>query len=220
MLVNIERMRRDIDELLGEVWAPSASAARGSDFQPRADVYYCESGETGRPTAVVVADLAGVADDAVNIEVSGRVLLISGRRPVWRTEGRAYQQVEIPTESTYLWLGPDGSTWIAAEEDGLVRVGRFDGGAAHVLAGHEGPVGSVAISPDQRWVASSGDDKTLRLWPMPDLSKRPLHTLPHQELIAKLKTLTNLRAVRDEESSTGWKIEVGPFPGWADVPEW
>jgi hypothetical protein len=53
-----------------------------------------------------------------------------------------------------------------------------------------------------------------------DLSKPPLHTLPHDELLAKLKSLTNLRAVRDPESSTGWKIEVGPFPGWATVPEW
>jgi HSP20 family protein len=126
MLVNIERMRRDIDELLGEVWAPSGSAARGSDFQPRADVYYCESGETGRPTAVVVADLAGVADDAVNIEVSGRVLLISGRRPVRRTEGRAYQQVEIPTGSfrraIELGVDIDAADARATFADGLLKV--------------------------------------------------------------------------------------------------
>jgi hypothetical protein len=55
---------------------------------------------------------------------------------------------------------------------------------------------------------------------MPDLDTPPLHTLPHDELIAKLKSLTNLRAVRDPESSTGWTIEVGPFPGWQEVPEW
>ncbi len=55
---------------------------------------------------------------------------------------------------------------------------------------------------------------------MPDLDKPPLHTLPREELIAKLQSLTNLRAVRDETSSTGWSIEVGPFPGWAEVPEW
>ena len=51
-------------------------------------------------------------------------------------------------------------------------------------------------------------------------SKPPLHTLPRDELIAKLKTLTNLRVVRDEDSPTGWKVEVGPFPGWETVPEW
>ena len=53
-----------------------------------------------------------------------------------------------------------------------------------------------------------------------DLDKPPLHTLPHDELIAKLHSLTNLRVVRDAESSTGWKVEIGPFPGWAEVPEW
>ena len=55
---------------------------------------------------------------------------------------------------------------------------------------------------------------------MPDLSRPPLHTLPDDELIAKLKTFTNLRFVRDEDSATGWKLEVGPFPGWETVPTW
>jgi hypothetical protein len=55
---------------------------------------------------------------------------------------------------------------------------------------------------------------------MPNLSKPPLHTLPHNELIAKLHSLTNLRAVRDPNSSTGWTIELDPFPGWKNVPTW
>ena len=69
-------------------------------------------------------------------------------------------------------------------------------------------------------MASVGDDKTLRLRPTPDLSRPPLPTLPHEELVAKLKSLTNLRAVRDPKSSTGWTVELGPFPGWKDVPTW
>ncbi len=86
--------------------------------------------------------------------------------------------------------------------------------------GHSGNVYNIAISPDLRWVASAGEDGTLRLWPMPDLSKPPLHTLPHDELLAKLHSLTNLRAVRDPASDTGWTIEIGPFPGWREVPTW
>jgi len=78
----------------------------------------------------------------------------------------------------------------------------------------------VSISPDRRWIASTGDDNTLRLWPMPDLDKPPLHTLPHDELIAKLRSLTNIRVVRDPESAEGWAVTLDPFPGWKEVPEW
>ena len=117
-------------------------------------------------------------------------------------------------------LDPTGTVAVTGDADGIVRVGRIAGGEPQHLAGHEGAIEAVAVSSDLRWVASVGSDTTLRLWPMPDLDKPPLHTLPHDELIAKLKTLTNLRAVRDEESSTGWKIEVGPFPGWETVPSW
>mgnify|MGYP001827480420 FL=1 len=55
---------------------------------------------------------------------------------------------------------------------------------------------------------------------MPDLSKPQLHTLPREELISKLKTLTNLRVVRDPDSATGWKLTHDPFPGWETVPTW
>jgi WD40 repeat protein len=99
-------------------------------------------------------------------------------------------------------------------------VGPVSGEEPHLLFGHDAHISAVDISPDGRWIASSSYDKTVRLWPMPDMSRPPLHTLPHDELIAKLKTLTNLRVVRDEESPTGWKREVGPFPGWKEVPTW
>jgi serine/threonine protein kinase len=39
-------------------------------------------------------------------------------------------------------------------------------------------------------------------------------------ILAKLKSLTNLRAVRDPEAPEGWSIQLAPFPGWKDVPSW
>jgi WD40 repeat protein len=113
-----------------------------------------------------------------------------------------------------------GELVVTASTDGTIRVGSAGGGEPHLLLGHKGRVYDLAVDPEGRWIASGGKDGTVRLWPMPDLSKPPLHTLPREELIAKLKILTNLRAVRDPESATGWKIEVGPFPGWETVPSW
>jgi len=55
---------------------------------------------------------------------------------------------------------------------------------------------------------------------MPDISEPPLHTLPHDELLSKLRTLTNLRAVEDEQSPGGYRVEAGPFPGWETAPNW
>jgi WD40 repeat protein len=116
-------------------------------------------------------------------------------------------------------LSPASDTIATGDATGVVRVGRADGSQPHLLIGPAGRVQSVAFSPDGQWVASTSGSDVL-LWPMPDLSKPPLHTLPHDVLIAKLESLTNLRAVRDVASSTGWKVEIGPFPGWRNIPTW
>jgi len=148
---------------------------------------------------------------------------------VWREPDRLWIQDldsdesrELSSQGPIGSCGFDSTGMIAVWSDvmGAVRVGPVAGEEAYLLLGHEGVVECMIVSPDGRWIASGGEDNTIRLWPMPDLSRPPLHTLPRDELIAKLKTLTNLRVVRDEESATGWKVEVGPFPGWETVPEW
>lgn len=144
LLVNIERMRREMDELLGDAWAPAPLARpgkAGSGFSPRVDVYYCEGpigGGEPVPKAVVTADLAGVAPEAVNLEVSGRMLVVSGSRPVRPTEGRAYQQVEIPTgtfrRAIELGVDVDPERARATFDEGLLRVElpvRLPDSAAH-----------------------------------------------------------------------------------------
>jgi HSP20 family protein len=85
-------MRTEIDELFGDVWdRVGYRQRRPSAFSPSVDVYYCEK----PPRAIVKVDLAGVDVSAVNLECTGRELVISGERPVQETEGRMYQQIEI-----------------------------------------------------------------------------------------------------------------------------
>jgi WD40 repeat protein len=117
-------------------------------------------------------------------------------------------------------IDPTDHFLVTGAFDGLVRVGRLSGEEPHIIFGHNGKTDAVDFSPDGRWIASSARDDTIRLTPMPDLSKPPPHTLPHNQFLEKLKSFTNLRVVADPGSTTGWKVETSPFPGWNKVPAW
>jgi WD40 repeat protein len=116
-------------------------------------------------------------------------------------------------------LDPKGEIAVTGSFDGVVRVGRV-GEEPHLLYGHELKVDSVAVSPDGQSIASASSDGTIRLWPMPDPTRPPLHTLPHDELLDRLRSYTNLRVVEDADSGTGYRVDAGPFPGWNHQPDW
>jgi WD40 repeat protein/DNA-binding winged helix-turn-helix (wHTH) protein len=116
-------------------------------------------------------------------------------------------------------LDPTGDIVVTASDDGTIRVGPATGEEPHLLLGHK-DVFAPTVDPLGRWIASVVDRNTICLWPMPELSQPPLHTLPRGELLAKLRSLTNLRLARDEESPTGWTLTHEPFQGWETVPTW
>ncbi len=119
------------------------------------------------------------------------------------------------------WVAVDRSGTLVATGslDGTVRIGSASGGEPYLFFGHKGSVDSLAFSADSRWLATGGDDRTIRLWPVPDVKKTPLHERSHEELLATLRSWTNLRAVRDP-GATSYKLEPDPFPGWAKPPQW
>jgi HSP20 family protein len=118
---NFERMRREIDELFGDVFERSGFAPRRG-FSPRVDVYYCGD----PPKAVVNVDLAGVDIDEVGLEIRGRQLLISGERLTQEAEGRLYQQIEIEQgpfrRVVELGADVDSERAQATYEDGVLRI--------------------------------------------------------------------------------------------------
>jgi WD40 repeat protein len=198
---------------------------------------------TGSTKGVMAWDVeTGEREVLVDLRLRGAVASNDGRRLLLVTEeGEVGVWRQDPTGSTLFFdldtgevtaltthgshvrgvaTDQDGTVAVTADVDGVIRVGPVTGEEPHLLLGHDGVVLDLRVDPLGRWIASGGMDKTVRLWPMPDLSKPPLHTLPHDELIAKLKTLTNLRVVRDEESSTGWTLTPDPFPGWETAPTW
>ncbi len=90
LFANFERMRREIDELFGDVVERAGFVGRRG-FLPRVDVFFCGP----PPRTVVEAELAGIDADRVGIEVRGRQLVIAGERRPPSAEGRLYQHVEI-----------------------------------------------------------------------------------------------------------------------------
>ena len=89
---NFERMRREMDELFGDVFERTGLAPRRrGGFSPAVDVFY----EDDPPRAVIHAELAGIDPDELTLEIEGRELVLAGHRRPAESEGRVYQQLEI-----------------------------------------------------------------------------------------------------------------------------
>jgi HSP20 family protein len=122
LFANFERMRREMDELFGNVFERTGLATRGEGFAPRVDVYYVGD----PPRAVVKTELAGIDSDRLGLEVRARELVITGHRTPADPEGRVYQQIEIEYGPfrRVIALGADvvADEARAVYEDGVLRV--------------------------------------------------------------------------------------------------
>jgi HSP20 family protein len=90
LFANFERMRREMDELFGDVFDRGLRPRR-QGFSPPVDVYYLAD----PPRAVVKAALAGVRGEDLSLEIRGRELVLAGVRRPEEADGRVYQQLEI-----------------------------------------------------------------------------------------------------------------------------
>jgi HSP20 family protein len=123
LFANFERMRREMDELFGDVLDRGLAPRRRGGFSPAVDVYYASD----PPRAVVRADLAGIDPSQVQLEVRGRELTLSGHRETETpSDDRVYQQLEIETGPfrRVIPLGAevDASAADATYEDGILTV--------------------------------------------------------------------------------------------------
>jgi HSP20 family protein len=122
LFANFERMRREMDELFGDVLDRGLSPRRRGGFSPAVDVYYASD----PPRAVVRADLAGIDPNAVSLEIRGRELILSGHREPEGGDDRVYQQLEIEhgpfRRVVALGADVDSEAADATYEDGILTV--------------------------------------------------------------------------------------------------
>lgn len=128
-----------MDELLVDYWERPGlrTQRRPTGFVPRVDVYYVGEKEIER--AVVRAELPGVDVSAVQLEARGRRLVIAGEKPLRETQGRTYQQVELPSgpfrRVIELSIEVDPERAEATYSDGVLEIdlpARSDSGARTV----------------------------------------------------------------------------------------
>ena len=122
LFANFERMRREMDELFGDVFGNVGLTSRRTGFSPAVDVFYADD----PPRAVVHAELAGIDPGDLGLEIQGRALTLTGHRREADTEARVYQQLEIehgPFRRT-IELGAEvvAEQARATYQDGILRV--------------------------------------------------------------------------------------------------
>lgn len=123
------------------------------------------------------------------------------------------------TKLSHAALDENGENVVTGGQFGEVQFGPTKGDQPpHLLLGHEGLVFEVAFAFDDQQILSAGVDGTIRVWPVPE--GRPFDTLSYEELLDRLRSVTNYRVVEDASTSTGYRLEAEPFKGWAEVPEW
>ncbi len=119
LFANFERMRREMDQLFGDVFGISR---RRTGFMPAVDVSYSPD----PPRAIVTAELAGIDPGDIDIEIEGRKLLLSGSRGVAGSHTDVYQQIEIARGPfrRVVELGVDvrGEEAKATYDDGMLRI--------------------------------------------------------------------------------------------------
>jgi HSP20 family protein len=122
LFANFERMRREMDELFGDVLERTRIGRRRYGFTPAVDIRY----SADPPCAIVTAELAGVVSDELELEIQGRKLILSGRREPPAADDDLYQQVEIERGSFRRVVElsadvvPDEAK--ARYEDGMLRI--------------------------------------------------------------------------------------------------
>src|ERR1044072_810610 len=120
LFANFERMRREVDELFGDV--AGRSMTRRGGFSPRVDVLYAKD-----PARVIIqAELAGIDLSDMELQVDGRVLTLSGlRRPPVAQRG-VYQQPDIDRglfhRAIVRGVEGDPAAANASYHDGILRV--------------------------------------------------------------------------------------------------
>jgi WD40 repeat protein len=110
------------------------------------------------PASGVVEDLGSSVDGALFAQSSGELRVFSEQ------DGAVLASLRARGLQRPIAVAPGGSAFAAVGEAGAILVWRRGEASPRVLSGSQGRVNALAMSSDGRWLASSGDDRLVRVW--------------------------------------------------------
>jgi WD40 repeat protein len=104
---------------------------------------------------------------------------------------------------------------VAAYRTGEIDILDTPSGRMHRLPVADGSLW-CDIDPQRRWIATTRPGEGASLWPIP--TGRLTMDLPRTDLLDELRSVTNISAVKDTSSVTGYKLVGRGLPDWNHPP--
>jgi hypothetical protein len=164
-------LRGHRDALLGAALSPDGKLVATASYDQTIRLWDVA---TGKELRVLKGHNGAVFD--VAFDPTGHLLAsASGDRTVklWDVaSGERLDTFSQPTKDQYaVVFSPDGQRVIAGGVDSRIRVWQLSPSAKEgtnvlieSLFAHDGPIVRLAISRDGRWIASSSEDRTIKIW--------------------------------------------------------
>ncbi len=166
------------DVLYDAELSPDGKLLATGGYDAKIALWEIASGERLRTIEIhngAVYDLAFSPDGTVLASASGDSTV-----KLWRvSDGERLDTLNQPQGEQYtVEFSPDGNYIFAGGADNRVRMWRFVSRTepkinplVHARFAHEDAVVRLALSADGKWLASSGDDRAIKLWALPDLTQ-------------------------------------------------
>ncbi len=101
----------------------------------------------------------------------------------------------------------------SGSNDNTVKLWRADGTFLRTFNGHTGAVNEVEFSPDGQTIASTGFDRTIRIWDLEGNTRKIIQTnLPHSDMVSSIAFSPDgqkIAAASTDNTVTVWNVSDG-----------